>query len=69
MIREALLRGVVDRPEEDGPRLIFADWLEEHGNAADLERAKFIRLQIEAHALRKLRHPSRSRKLRDYVTD
>lgn len=31
-------------PDEDAPRLIFADWLEEHGDAA---RAEFIRVQIE----------------------
>lgn len=28
--REALLRAVLDEPSEDAPRLIYADWLEEH---------------------------------------
>ena len=39
--------------------------LEEGGKEFDVTRER-IR-QIEAKALRKLRHPSRSRKLRDYL--
>ena len=39
--------------------------LEEVGKAFDITRER-IR-QIEAKALRKLRHPSRSKKLRDYL--
>src|SRR5262249_3163249 len=31
-----------ERPDDDLPRLIFADWLDEHGQS---ERAEFIRLQ------------------------
>lgn len=31
-------------PDDDTPRLVYADWLEEHG---DEPRAEFIRLQIE----------------------
>jgi uncharacterized protein (TIGR02996 family) len=41
---QALLRGVLDHPDDDAPRLVFADWLEEHGDAA---RAEFIRVQID----------------------
>jgi RNA polymerase primary sigma factor len=41
--------------------------LEEVGKEFGLTRER-IR-QIESHALRKLRHPSRSRKLREFVTD
>jgi uncharacterized protein (TIGR02996 family) len=39
----ALLRAVVDNPAENAPRLIYADWLDEHGEA---DRAEFIRGQI-----------------------
>jgi uncharacterized protein (TIGR02996 family) len=39
-----LLRNILDVPDDDAPRLVYADWLEEHGNS---ERAEFIRLQIE----------------------
>jgi uncharacterized protein (TIGR02996 family) len=39
----AFLADIIEHPDEDAPRLIFADWLEEHGEA---DRAEFIRLQI-----------------------
>src|SRR5437763_14959052 len=39
--RDAFLRAIWDRPHDDAPRLIYADWLDEHG---DPERAEFIRL-------------------------
>ncbi len=38
----ALYRAILANPDEDTPRLVFADWLEEHG---DEKRAEFIRLQ------------------------
>lgn len=43
--RDALLAAVLAQPDEDLPRLVFADWLEEHG---EVDRATFIRAQIEA---------------------
>ena len=42
--RFALLRTIEDHPDDDMPRLVFADWLQEHGEE---ERAEFIRVQIE----------------------
>jgi uncharacterized protein (TIGR02996 family) len=38
------LRAIAAEPDADAPRLVFADWLEEHGEA---ERAELIRLQVE----------------------
>lgn len=35
---------ILERPEDDTPRLIYADWLEERGR---LERAELIRLQLD----------------------
>jgi uncharacterized protein (TIGR02996 family) len=39
---DALLRAVLADPDDDAPRLIYADWLDEHG---DCDRAEFIRVQ------------------------
>jgi len=47
----AFLRDIKERPEEDAPRLILADWLEEHGDAADQARAEYIRLQCQGARL------------------
>src|SRR5262245_50345394 len=41
---ESLLRAIRQAPEDDDLRLVYADWLEEQGR---LERAEFIRVQIE----------------------
>jgi uncharacterized protein (TIGR02996 family) len=40
----ALLRAICADPDDDTPRLVAADWLEEHGDA---DRAAFIRIQVE----------------------
>jgi uncharacterized protein (TIGR02996 family) len=50
-LRQALLQAVIAEPEEEGPRLVYADWLDEQGRPEDADRAEFIRLQVElAHA-------------------
>lgn len=46
-VGEALLQAILAEPEEDAPRLIYADWLEEHGGPVEQDRAEFIRVQIE----------------------
>src|SRR5437870_2204633 len=43
----ALLGDIKTDPEQDGLRLILADWLEENGDAADQARAELIRCQVE----------------------
>ena len=42
--RETFLRAICDDPADDTARLVFADWLEEHGEAA---RAEFIRVEVQ----------------------
>jgi uncharacterized protein (TIGR02996 family) len=46
--REALLAAICAHPDEDTPRLVYADWLEEHGQGV---RAAHLRAQIEHHRL------------------
>src|SRR5262249_3928589 len=41
---EAFLQAILEDPEDDTPRLVYADWLEENGQP---ERGEFIRIQIE----------------------
>src|SRR5947209_17585824 len=51
--RPALLRAVTANPDDEAPRLVFADWLEEHGepDAAAALRGKrgaqAVRLAVE----------------------
>jgi uncharacterized protein (TIGR02996 family) len=45
MNRRALLQGILDAPEDDAPRLVFADWLDDNGEP---DRAEFIRAQIQS---------------------
>jgi uncharacterized protein (TIGR02996 family) len=55
-----LLAAIRAAPEDDAPRLVYADWLEEHGDPA---RAEFIRIQC---MLERLPYGgARSRRLRE----
>src|SRR3954464_7715872 len=44
---EGFLQDILANPDDDAPRLIYADWLEEDGGAEGRDRAAFIRLQCE----------------------
>jgi uncharacterized protein (TIGR02996 family) len=41
-VKEAFLEAIRESPADDTPRLVYADWLDEHG---DSDRAEFIRAQ------------------------
>jgi uncharacterized protein (TIGR02996 family) len=45
---EALLAAIRSAPDDDVPRLVYADWLDEHD---DPDRAEFIRVQIAMNRL------------------
>jgi uncharacterized protein (TIGR02996 family) len=44
MSAAALIAAIRAAPDDDAPRLVYADWLDEHGQP---ERAEFIRVQCE----------------------
>ena len=41
---EAFLADSIEHPDDDTPRMVYADWLDDHGQP---ERAEFIRVQVE----------------------
>jgi uncharacterized protein (TIGR02996 family) len=47
---EDFLKAILACPDEDAPRLIYADWLEEQGESA---RASFIRMQCQLARMQK----------------
>jgi uncharacterized protein (TIGR02996 family) len=42
--RHTFIQAILAAPDDDLPRLIYADWLDEHGES---DRSEFIRVQIE----------------------
>src|SRR5438309_3057056 len=57
---DGFLAAIRRDPDDDAPRLVYADWLDEHG---DPDRAEFIRAEVEMARL-PYDHPRR-RQLRD----
>jgi uncharacterized protein (TIGR02996 family) len=51
VVERGLLAEVLASPEEDAPRLVYADWLEEYGGESERGRAEFIRLQVRRAGL------------------
>src|SRR5579884_1705739 len=64
---QAFLQAIREAPDDDAPRLIYADWLEEQGGSAHAARADFIRIQCRLDELPD-DDPARDR-LEDEATD
>jgi uncharacterized protein (TIGR02996 family) len=47
-IEQAFLADILEHPDDDAVRLVFADWLQDNG---DPDRAEFIRVQCECEGL------------------
>jgi uncharacterized protein (TIGR02996 family) len=67
----ALLAAIAAHPEEDTPRLAYADWLDEHSGglpepASARVRAEFIRVQCEIKRLEGLTRPEQNRYVQLY---
>ncbi len=60
--REAFLTAILASPDDDTPRLVFADWLDENGNEEDRAHAALIRAQCQAETFPK---GSRERRKRE----
>lgn len=60
---EAFLAAIWDQPEDDDSRLIYADWLEERGDA----RAEYLRVEHEVR-VRGARNDKRLRALRSQLS-
>jgi uncharacterized protein (TIGR02996 family) len=58
MSHSAFLQAIASEPADDTARLVYADFLEESGEAAHIARAEFIRTQIQASTL----HPNTLRR-------
>src|SRR5436305_11539316 len=43
----AFLNDICAHPDDVSPRLVYADWLDEHGGPDAAARAEFIRTQVE----------------------
>jgi uncharacterized protein (TIGR02996 family) len=46
-LRRVFFQAIAESPDDDTPRLVYADWLDDHGDGADRDRAEFIRLQCD----------------------
>ena len=60
---EAFLQAIRAEPDDDTPRLVYADWLDEHGGAPERARAEFIRVQC------RVRHLNRNDPVRAALKD
>jgi uncharacterized protein (TIGR02996 family) len=49
--REAFIRTICAEPEDETPRLAYADWLDEQDNEGDSARAAYIRDSVEVHRI------------------
>jgi uncharacterized protein (TIGR02996 family) len=67
----AFLEDITAHPDDDAPRLIFADWLEDRNQPGDAERAEFIRIQCERAQLPldDLRIPALRRREQELLQD
>ena len=47
-MHDGFMADIIANPEDDTPRLVYADWLEDHGDG----RGRFLRLEVELAGMR-----------------
>jgi uncharacterized protein (TIGR02996 family) len=62
--QDAFVGAIIEAPDDDGARLIFADWLEDNGQD---QRAEFIRLQMQAAPADEAERAQRERRERSLL--
>ena len=69
-LREAFLQDILGNPDDIAPRLVYADWLDEHGDDPDRDRAEFIRAQCELERIGQedARRPALDRRARQLLS-
>lgn len=50
-IEDAFLQAILNRPADDAPRLIYADWLDENDIDKEAKRSRFLRLTVKIAAM------------------
>ena len=50
MTEDVFLRAMLDNPRDDVSCLVYADWLDEQGNAESIAKAEFLRLTVQLAA-------------------
>ena len=48
--QDALIEAILDDPDDDARRLVYADWLDEHGQYGDGIRQRLLRPQVQERA-------------------
>lgn len=46
-LEQAFLQAIIEDPDNDSHRLVFADWLDETETPQNHDRAEFIRIQCQ----------------------
>jgi uncharacterized protein (TIGR02996 family) len=62
MDEDAFLRAIQAAPDDDAPRLVYADWLDELGDPTSTARAELLRLEVRLRLAEKGPKPPKAEK-------
>jgi uncharacterized protein (TIGR02996 family) len=61
---EGFIRAIQENPKDDTTLLVYADWLDEQGDAVSVKRAEFLRVTVEIAVSKKGRGWKKARRRR-----